>query len=116
MSESTDHQQPSVAPRPTRRDVHDLFQGGRLIAVPRKAARREQLLVHLTETLFAVDREYTEPEVNDALRTVHEDCSALRRYLITSGLLTRTRDGRSYRRAGEQVREVSARVSTGSGN
>ncbi len=37
--------------------------------------------------------------MNDALRTVHEDCSALRRYLITSGLLTRTRDGSSYRRA-----------------
>ncbi|MFI1281052.1 DUF2087 domain-containing protein [Streptomyces sp. NPDC020858] len=98
MSESTDHPRPSV-PRRERRDVGDLFSGGRLIAIPRRAARREQLLVHLAETLFTVDREYTEPEVNDALRTVHEDCSALRRYLITSGLLTRTRDGRSYRRA-----------------
>ncbi|MFI8266372.1 DUF2087 domain-containing protein [Streptomyces sp. NPDC085665] len=81
------------------RHVADLFSGGRLIAVPRKAARREQLLAHLTETLFEEGRTYTEPEVNDALRTVHEDCSALRRYLITSGLLTRTRDGSSYRRA-----------------
>ncbi|MET9883182.1 DUF2087 domain-containing protein [Streptomyces sp. NPDC006430] len=82
-----------------RRTVTDLFSGGRLLAVPRRAARREQLLVHLAETLFAEDRAYTEPEVNEALRTVHEDCSALRRYLITSGLLTRTRDGSSYRRA-----------------
>ncbi|MEV6734314.1 MULTISPECIES: DUF2087 domain-containing protein [unclassified Streptomyces] len=82
------------------RHIADLFSGGRLTAIPRKAARREQLLAHLAETLFAEDREYTEPEVNDALRTVHEDCSALRRYLITSGLLTRTRDGSSYRRAG----------------
>ncbi|WP_327418296.1 DUF2087 domain-containing protein [Streptomyces sp. NBC_01233] len=98
MSESTDHPRPST-PRRERRDVGDLFSGGRLVAVPRKAARRGQLLVHLAETLFTVDREYTEPEVNDALRTVHEDCSALRRYLITSGLLTRTRDGRSYRRS-----------------
>ncbi|MFD7081799.1 DUF2087 domain-containing protein [Streptomyces sp. NPDC059918] len=81
------------------RRVADLFSGGRLIAVPRKVARREQLLAHLTETLFEEGRTYTEPEVNDALRTVHEDCSALRRYLITSGLLTRTRDGGSYRRA-----------------
>ncbi|MFE5558269.1 DUF2087 domain-containing protein [Streptomyces sp. NPDC056544] len=113
MSQSTEHQ-PSQsataptsasasasasAPSPPRRDVRDLFSGGRLTVIPRKAARREQLLAHLTETLFAVDREYTEPEVNDALRTVHEDCSALRRYLITSGRLTRTRDGRTYRRA-----------------
>ncbi|MFD5508400.1 DUF2087 domain-containing protein [Streptomyces sp. NPDC059761] len=81
------------------RHVADLFSGGRLVAIPRKAARREQLLAHLTETLFEEGRTYTEPEVNDALRTVHEDCSALRRYLITSGLLTRTRDGSSYRRA-----------------
>ncbi|MET9323621.1 DUF2087 domain-containing protein [Streptomyces sp. NPDC003038] len=96
MSQST--VQPQTAPR-TQRDVSDLFSGGRLTAIPRKAARREQLLVHLTETLFAVDRDYTEPEVNDALLTVHEDCSALRRYLIISGLLTRTRDGSRYRRA-----------------
>ncbi|MFC9585883.1 DUF2087 domain-containing protein [Streptomyces yangpuensis] len=86
-------------PRPVRRDVCDLFSGGRLVAIPRKAARREQLLVHLAQTLFAADRAYTEPEVNEALRTVHDDCSALRRYLITSGLLTRTRDGGSYRRS-----------------
>ncbi|MFG2712254.1 DUF2087 domain-containing protein [Streptomyces goshikiensis] len=98
MSQST--AEPQAADRTTRRGVGDLFASdGRLIAVPRRAARREQLLAHLTETLFAPDRDYTEPEVNDALRTVHEDCSALRRYLITSGLLTRTRDGSSYRRA-----------------
>ncbi|MFD0373820.1 DUF2087 domain-containing protein [Streptomyces sp. NPDC059525] len=101
MSQITDQQgaadQPS-APR-TPRGVSDLFSGGRLVAIPRKAARREQLLAHLTDTLFAPEREYSEPEVNDALRTVHEDCSALRRYLITSGHLTRTRDGSSYRRA-----------------
>ncbi|MFD9476215.1 MULTISPECIES: DUF2087 domain-containing protein [Streptomyces] len=101
MSQSTEHQpsQSAAAPRPTRREVSDLFSGGRLTVIPRKAARREQLLDHLAETLFTADREYTEPEVNDALRTVHEDCSALRRYLITSGRLTRTRDGRTYRRA-----------------
>ncbi|MFF3084142.1 DUF2087 domain-containing protein [Streptomyces nojiriensis] len=105
MAQSTEQQptQSAVAPHPhphpTRRDVSDLFSGGRLTVIPRKVARREQLLAHLTETLFATDREYTEPEVNDALRTVHEDCSALRRYLITSGRLTRTRDGRTYRRA-----------------
>lgn len=80
------------------RPVADLFSGGRLTTVPRKVARREQLLTHLAETLFEPDRAYSEPEVNDALRTVHEDCAALRRYLITSGLLVRTRDGGSYRR------------------
>ncbi|MEU0392126.1 DUF2087 domain-containing protein [Streptomyces sp. NPDC006208] len=80
--------------------VAALFSHGRLTAIPRKVARREQLLAHLAETLFERDREYAEREVNDALLTVHEDCSALRRYLVIGGLLTRTRDGSSYRRAG----------------
>lgn len=89
----------STEPR-TQRGVADLFTaGGRLAAIPRKAARREQLLVHLAATLFAPDRDYTEPEVNTLLRTVHEDCAALRRYMVIDGHLTRTRDGSGYRRA-----------------
>ncbi|MFZ3474229.1 DUF2087 domain-containing protein [Streptomyces sp. 4.24] len=93
--------QSSVETRPhAQRGVGDLFTaGGRLAAIPRKAARREQLLVHLAETLFAADRDYTEPEVNRLLLTVHEDCAALRRYMVIAGHLTRTRDGAGYRRA-----------------
>ncbi|MFB6888024.1 DUF2087 domain-containing protein [Kitasatospora sp. NPDC056327] len=71
---------------------------GRLIAVPRRAARREQLLDHLARTLFAPDRSYTEREVNDALRTVHDDFPALRRYLVEGRRLTRAGDGSCYRR------------------
>ncbi|QIP83522.1 DUF2087 domain-containing protein [Streptomyces sp. Tu 2975] len=82
----------------TAHSVHALFSHGRLTAIPRKPARREQLLVHLAGTLFERDRDYTEREVNDALRTVHDDCAALRRYLVVAGLLTRTKDGGSYRR------------------
>ncbi|WP_327293673.1 MULTISPECIES: DUF2087 domain-containing protein [unclassified Streptomyces] len=78
--------------------VMALFSHGRVTAIPRKPARREQLLGHLAETLFERDREYTEPQVNDALRTVHDDCAALRRYLVESALLTRSRDGSVYRR------------------
>ncbi|MGW1227239.1 DUF2087 domain-containing protein [Streptomyces sp. NPDC002530] len=81
------------------RGVADLFSHGRLTAIPRKAARRQRLLDHLAETLFAPGRTYTEREVNDALLTVHEDCAALRRYLVIGGLLSRTKDGVSYRRA-----------------
>ncbi|MFD9783347.1 DUF2087 domain-containing protein [[Kitasatospora] papulosa] len=80
------------------RQVAALFSSGRLTAIPRKPARREQLLAHLAQTLFERDRVYTEREVNDALLTVHDDCSALRRYLVVAGLLERPRDGSSYRR------------------
>ncbi|MFD7441814.1 DUF2087 domain-containing protein [Streptomyces sp. NPDC059909] len=78
--------------------VAALFSRGRLTAIPRRPARREQLLTHLAETLFEPDRAYSEREINEALLTVHEDCSALRRYLVVGGLLSRTRDGSSYRR------------------
>ncbi|MEV4614355.1 DUF2087 domain-containing protein [Kitasatospora sp. NPDC049258] len=84
---------------PSTHQVAALFSHGRLTAIPRKVARREQLLSHLAETLFVAGREYTEAEVNEALRTVHEDCSALRRYLVEGGRLTRRRDGSGYRRA-----------------
>ncbi|MFF7453011.1 DUF2087 domain-containing protein [Kitasatospora sp. NPDC008115] len=80
--------------------VSALFaRDGRLIAVPRRAARRAQLLDHLARTLFEPDRSYTEPEVNDALRTVHDDFPALRRHLVEGRRLTRAKDGSSYRRA-----------------
>ncbi|MFI0979128.1 DUF2087 domain-containing protein [Streptomyces sp. NPDC021093] len=78
--------------------VEAFFSGGRLTSVPRKPARRAQLLAHLTETLFVSGRDYTEREVNDAIRAVHEDCSALRRYLVEGGFLSRTKDGSSYHR------------------
>lgn len=77
--------------------VAALFSQGRLTAIPRKTARREQLLEHLAHTLFRPDRTYTEREVNDALLTVHEDCAALRRYLVIGGKLARTKDGVTYR-------------------
>ncbi|MFE1360837.1 DUF2087 domain-containing protein [Streptomyces harbinensis] len=86
-------------PTGTAHDVTALFNGGRLIAIPRRSARRGQLLAYLADTLFEPGRSYREPEVNAALRTVHDDAPALRRYLVESGLLTRTRDGASYRRA-----------------
>lgn len=79
--------------------VADLFSAtGRLKAIPRRPARREQLLAHLAETLFEPARSYSEREVNEALLTVHEDFSALRRYLVIGGQLSRTKDGAAYRR------------------
>ncbi|MFI5979562.1 DUF2087 domain-containing protein [Streptomyces sp. NPDC051555] len=100
MSENATQHPPRPSARAERNPVADLFSAtGRLKAVPRKPARRDQLLRHLAETLFEPDRDYTEPEVNGALRSVHDDSAALRRYLVIAGLLTRTRDGGSYRRA-----------------
>ncbi|MFJ7263535.1 DUF2087 domain-containing protein [Streptomyces globosus] len=99
MPQATEHRTraPHTAPAPDT--VRRFFTDGRLTAVPRRPAAREALLAHLAHTLLQPGRAYTEPEVNDALRTVHEDTSALRRHLVTSGLPARTRDGRTYRLA-----------------
>lgn len=80
------------------------FTDGRLTTVPRRPARRAELLDHLARSLFEPDRSYSEQEVNEALLTVHSDTSMLRRYLIEAHFLTRTRDGSSYRRAGAAAR------------
>ncbi|MET9952865.1 DUF2087 domain-containing protein [Streptomyces sp. NPDC006339] len=77
----------------------DLFAAdGRLKAIPRKPARRAALLDHLAATLFEPGRSYTEREVNEALKTVHADFPALRRYLVVGGQLARTKDGSAYHR------------------
>ncbi|MEU5578094.1 DUF2087 domain-containing protein [Streptomyces huasconensis] len=88
-----------VDPHPTvPRRLTGFFAHGRLTAIPVRPVVRHELLVHLTDTLFDADRSYSEREVNDAFRTVHDDTSALRRYCVTDGLLVRERDGSSYRR------------------
>ncbi|WP_406201704.1 DUF2087 domain-containing protein [Kitasatospora sp. NBC_01560] len=94
MTDATAH---SVSTAP---GVLALFSAeGRLPTIPRRAARREQLLTHLADTLFEPGRTYSEHEVNDVLRTVHDDYPALRRFLVEGGHLTRPRDGSSYHRA-----------------
>ncbi|MEU3598659.1 DUF2087 domain-containing protein [Streptomyces sp. NPDC006798] len=80
-----------------QRGVEELFSGGRLVAVPRKAGRRTRLLEHLA-TPFRGGRGVPEKEVNARLGRVHDDHAALRRYPVIGGQLTRTRDGAAYRR------------------
>ncbi|MGA4848161.1 DUF2087 domain-containing protein [Streptomyces sp. G5(2025)] len=80
------------------RRLTGFFTHGRLTAIPVRPVVRHELLLHLTDTLFDADRTYSEREVNDAFRTVHDDTAALRRYCVTGGLLERAADGSTYRR------------------
>ncbi|MCE7080727.1 DUF2087 domain-containing protein [Streptomyces sp. ST2-7A] len=75
-----------------------MFTDGRVKTIPRRTARRAQVLEPLTRTLFNPGRGYTEREVNEAPAGIHDDSPALRRYLVEAGLLTRTHDGSEYRR------------------
>ncbi|MYW66480.1 DUF2087 domain-containing protein [Streptomyces sp. SID8379] len=79
------------------RHLTGFFARGRLTTIPVRPAVRHELLVHLTDTLFDADRTYSEREVNEALRTVHDDTAALRRSCVSEGVLVRERDGSDYR-------------------
>ncbi len=88
-----------MSSHPSPRPVAELFSAdGRLLAIPRRPARRAALLAHLADTLFTPGRVYREAEVNEALKTVHDDYPALRRHLVVAGLLARTKDGAAYHR------------------
>jgi hypothetical protein len=72
------------------------LRNGKLVSIPAQERKREAVLRYLTEHCFAEDRTYTEPEVNDRLAAYHEDVAALRRYLVSTGLMARA--GGEYRR------------------
>jgi hypothetical protein len=70
---------------------------GRLVSIPAKPSKRDLLLPWLLDECFPEDREYEEKEVNQRLALVYPDVSALRRYLVDAGLMTR--DKGIYRRS-----------------
>jgi hypothetical protein len=83
----------------TRAFVRD----GRLVSIPAKPRKREVLLRLIRDQSFPEDRDYEEKEVNMRLALLHPDVAALRRYLIDTGLMTRS--GGIYRRARSEALE-----------
>jgi hypothetical protein len=73
---------------------------GRLIVVPAKRAKRLAVLDRLAQ-LFEPGERYSEGEVNQRLRSVHDDVAMLRRYLVDEGFLDRA--GGIYWRIGGTV-------------
>ena len=79
--------------------VDALFHEGRLTSMPARRELRMAALGRVTERLFAPELEYTEKQVNTAIRTCFDDPSAMRRYLVEEGFLDREDDGSRYRLA-----------------
>lgn len=71
---------------------------GRVTQWPTKRADKLLILTYLASK-FEFGRSYTEPEVNDILKTWHtfNDWPLLRRELFEKGLLDRNPDGSNYR-------------------
>ena len=70
------------------RTLRAFFDGARLKQIPAQRKKRVVILRHLL-TQFAPDREYSEREINDALKVANEDFASLRRELVDYGFMTR---------------------------
>jgi hypothetical protein len=77
--------------------IRAFVKDGRLVSIPAKPSKRDLLLPWILDQCFPEDRAYEEKEVNMRLALLNPDVSALRRYLIDAGLMTR--DQGIYRRA-----------------
>lgn len=68
--------------------LRDFFDGDRLRQIPAQRKKRVIVLQHLL-TRFELHRDYTEREVSESLKQVHEDFATLRRELVDYGYMTR---------------------------
>ena len=75
--------------------IKTYFKEGRLLSLPNNRQKRLVVLENILK-LFEMDHEYGEREVNTILLNVYDDVFLIRRELIESNLMKRTRDGRSY--------------------
>lgn len=64
------------------------FRRGRLASIPAQLKKRQIVMQKLVEA-FEYERQYSEHQVNQALLEFHEDVAALRRELISQGLMAR---------------------------
>src|SRR5205085_9765833 len=74
---------------------------GRLRTIPARRAKRLVVLDHLAQR-FEPGERYPEAEVNERLRTAHDDVAALRRHLVDEEFLSR--EGGVYWRTGGTLR------------
>jgi hypothetical protein len=86
------------APAEVARVLRAFVRDGRLVSIPSVASKRRVVLDWLAQG-FEPGRQYTEADVNAALRRVHPDTAALRRYLVDEGFLARAR-GEYWRTGG----------------
>jgi len=68
--------------------LRNFVDEGRLKALPVRAGQRRVVLEYLAGR-FDEGIEYPEAEVNEVLKSFHDDYASMRRYLVDEGLLTR---------------------------
>lgn len=73
------------------------FRDGRLQVIPKKEKNKLELFAFFS-TLFNLETDYSESEVNEIIVDYYDDYSIIRRYLVDYGFLERDLYGKIYKR------------------
>lgn len=102
LADTVSMQQPNISQNVKTDAYRDkvlktFFKHGRLKQIP---TQRKKLVVVLEELIeaFELDRDYGEREVSLLIADYNDDFATLRRDLVDFGFLSRTKDGKVYRR------------------
>lgn len=78
------------------------FKNDKLMMIPKKEKNKLLVLQIVLEMLKAKSLEFTERELNEAIKEIYSDYSLIRRYLVDYKFLERDNYGRMYKVVGEK--------------
>ena len=78
------------------------FRDERLTTIPKKEKNKIPVLQLVLEMLKEKSLEFTEKELNEAIKEIYPDYSLIRRYLVDYKFLERDNYGRIYKIVGEK--------------
>ena len=78
------------------------FKNDKLMMIPKKEKNKLLVLQIVLEMLKAKSLEFTEKEINEAIKEIYPDYSLIRRYLVDYKFLERDNYGRMYKIVGEK--------------
>ena len=78
------------------------FKNDKLMMIPKKEKNKLLVLQIVLEMLKAKSLEFTEKELNEAIKEIYSDYSLIRRYLVDYKFLDRDNYGRIYKVVGKK--------------
>ena len=78
------------------------FKNNKLMMIPKKEKNKLLVLQIVLEMLKEKSLEFTEKELNEAIKDIYPDYSLIRRYLVDYKFLERDNYGRMYKIVGEK--------------
>ena len=78
------------------------FKEGKFMKSPKKEKNKITVLQLVLQTLKEKSLEFTEKELNEAIKEIYPDYSLIRRYLVDYKFLERDNYGKMYKIVGEK--------------